>query len=148
MTSPKERFVENATSATALIVIGLGILAFALNVSYFWLVFAIGLLVVVPLVGLLFGDDDWRKWDPLSDEFWEDLSGEEQAETDAEPEADTDEEPVEDPLAVLRERYAQGELTDAQFERKLELLLETETIEDVEDRFHEDRERDRIPERE
>lgn len=37
-------------------------------------------------------------------------------------------------LETLRERYARGELTDEQFERKVERLLETETLEDVEDR--------------
>ncbi|WP_331233669.1 SHOCT domain-containing protein [Natronorarus salvus] len=129
MTGPRERLVENVTSATALIVVGLGILAFALSVPYFWLVFVVGLFVVVPLVGLLFGAEDWRKWDPLSDEFWEDLFGEE-----GETETDPDEQPT-DSLQTLRDRYARGELTDEQFERKLALLLETESIEDVEDRM-------------
>ncbi|WP_330630755.1 SHOCT domain-containing protein [Halocatena halophila] len=34
-----------------------------------------------------------------------------------------------DPLEELRHRYATGELTDSEFERKLERLLETEGIE-------------------
>jgi uncharacterized membrane protein len=33
-----------------------------------------------------------------------------------------------DPLEALRERYARGELTEAEFERKLERLLETEDL--------------------
>ncbi|MFC4448629.1 SHOCT domain-containing protein [Halorussus aquaticus] len=37
-------------------------------------------------------------------------------------------------LETLRERYARGELTDEQFERKVERLLDTESLEDVEDR--------------
>ena len=41
----------------------------------------------------------------------------------------------EEPLHTIRERYARCELTDAQFERKLERFLESETIEDVTDRF-------------
>jgi hypothetical protein len=36
-------------------------------------------------------------------------------------------------LERLRRRYAEGELTDERFERKLERLLETQTIEDVKD---------------
>jgi uncharacterized membrane protein len=32
----------------------------------------------------------------------------------------------EDPLETLRDRYARGELTDDEFERKLERLVETE----------------------
>lgn len=42
-----------------------------------------------------------------------------------------------DALAALRERYARGELTDEQFERKLDRLLDTETIEAAEDRHRE-----------
>jgi len=34
-----------------------------------------------------------------------------------------------DALATLRERYARGELTDAEFERQVEQLLETEDVE-------------------
>lgn len=36
-----------------------------------------------------------------------------------------------DSLATLRERYARGELTEAQFERKLDVLLNTETRENA-----------------
>ncbi len=39
------------------------------------------------------------------------------------------------PLERLRERYAAGDLTDEQFERKLERLLDTESLEDAEDRI-------------
>jgi uncharacterized membrane protein len=35
----------------------------------------------------------------------------------------------EDPVEALRERYARGELTEAEFEQKLERLLETEGME-------------------
>ena len=115
------------------------------------MILAIRLLVVVPLVGLLFGDDEWRKWDPLSDEFWEDIFGEEEtAESTTELDDDeaTDTSPTE-PLHTIRERYARGELSDSQFEWKLELLLATETIEDVQDRLDErERESERLSERE
>src|SRR5699024_12347304 len=40
-----------------------------------------------------------------------------------------------DSLSIIRRRYAHGELTDAQFERKLEQLLKTENLEDVEDHY-------------
>lgn len=36
-----------------------------------------------------------------------------------------------DPLETLRARYARGELSDTEFERKLEALVETETEGDV-----------------
>jgi len=37
-------------------------------------------------------------------------------------------EPVADPVDQLRERYARGELTDSEFERRLDRLLETESL--------------------
>ncbi|RQG95220.1 SHOCT domain-containing protein [Natrarchaeobius chitinivorans] len=55
---------------------------------------------------------------------------------------EADDEPIEDgttadedvagALERLRTRYADGELSDAEFERRLEILLETETVADVE----------------
>ncbi|SEL20824.1 SHOCT domain-containing protein [Haloferax larsenii] len=45
-------------------------------------------------------------------------------------------------LHALRERYANGELTEAQFERKLDHLLETESVEAAED-YVSKRERER-----
>ena len=38
----------------------------------------------------------------------------------------------EDALERLRTRYANGELSESEFERRLEVLLETETVADVE----------------
>ena len=37
-------------------------------------------------------------------------------------------EPAVDPVDQLRERYARGELTDGEFERRLDRLLETESL--------------------
>ncbi|WP_238386771.1 SHOCT domain-containing protein [Natrialba swarupiae] len=51
--------------------------------------------------------------------------------TDADEESDDGEDPN-DALERLRVRYADGELADAEFERRLEILLETETVADVE----------------
>lgn len=53
--------------------------------------------------------------------------GDTQSASDGMSETDT-------PLETLRSRYARGELTDAQYERKLERLLEADTLEHVEDR--------------
>jgi len=69
-------------------------------------------------------------------------------ESDSQPTSDED-----DALATLRDRYARGELTDAEFERQVERLLETEDTETARDldsersrkkseRPHTDRERD------
>jgi uncharacterized membrane protein len=55
-----------------------------------------------------------------------------------EPRADVED----DPLSVLRERYARSEITDEEFERRLDRLLATEP-----DELSRDRDRDRAYER-
>lgn len=72
--------------------------------------FVLGFFLVLPLIGVL-GEDL-----PI-------VKGE--SENAAAPEeADEDRDPVE----RLRERYADGEISDAEFERRLERLLETEDL--------------------
>ncbi|SFR58563.1 SHOCT domain-containing protein [Halogeometricum limi] len=51
-------------------------------------------------------------------------------------------------LATLRTRYARGELSEEQFEAKLERLVDVETLEDVEESVERRRERERASERE
>lgn len=58
--------------------------------------------------------------------------------------ADQEEEP--DPLAALRNRYVRGELTEAEFERRVERLLESEPGAGDGDRQRDGR--DRVPESE
>jgi uncharacterized membrane protein len=111
-----------ATGIASLVVLGLGLTALFAGLDWFWVIFAVGFAVVVPLVGLLV-----------------DRAEPSEASTDRSPvqssDPDTD---AADPLATLRERYARGELTDEQFEQKLETLLETETMEAAEERARRD----------
>lgn len=75
--------------------------------------------IIVVIFGFIFGSELLDRLVPLLEE------------SDAEPTAETDSAP-EDALERLRTRYADGELSDAEFERRLETLLETETVADVE----------------
>ncbi|RJT03162.1 MULTISPECIES: SHOCT domain-containing protein [Halococcus] len=135
--TPTQRAKDNAVEIASTLVVGLGLAALFLGVGNFWVIFALGFLVVVPLVALLFGDEDdrsewWDDWwgdDDWLDDWWGSSTTDE-----AEASTEADAEPSEDSLSIIRRRYARGELTDAQFERKLERLLETETLEDLEDR--------------
>lgn len=124
--SALDRLLNNATEIAGTLITGTWLLLLFFGPGNLWLaVLLVGYIVVLPMVEMLAGEDDGD------------------AETADEAEArrardDTDgrkNESDQDPLQDLRMRYARGELTDEQFERKVEKLLETETIEDVEDRF-------------
>jgi len=121
--TPRERLVENITGITAMGVTGTWLAAMFLGFSW-WLPFMLfGYIVIVPLVAILFGDDsDIEEW--VDDEFVSSTTTEHST---------TDDRSDADPLADLRRRYANGELTDEQFERKLDRLLETETLEDADE---------------
>jgi len=111
-----DRLRDNVTEITTILVTGLWLALLFVGPGDWWLaVMLVGYVVVVPIVAILAGDeeeaDDWDEW-----------AGEESTETQDET-----------PLETLQRRYAEGELTDEQFERKLERLLEVETLEDAED---------------
>ncbi|KOX95110.1 hypothetical protein AMS69_04450 [Haloarcula rubripromontorii] len=79
----------------------------ALDVDWFWLAFVVGFGVVLPAaVGLV-------EYDRRSDSR--------PATTDRDGETEA-------ALATLRQRYARGELSDVEFERRLERLLETTAV--------------------
>jgi len=128
MSGPRQRARENAVGIVSMAVTGTWLAALFLDFDW-WLPFMLfGYIVLVPVTAILFGDETEveRWWDGERDEVAE-------AETDSGGDA----------LEELRARYARGELTDEQFERKLDRLLETETIEDVEDEKRRMRERER-----
>jgi hypothetical protein len=132
-----------AASVASLLVLGVGLTALFLGYGWFWVVFAVGFAVVVPLVSVLAGEDDSENVDATPGRSPE-TSAADGSQSDVDVDSDAD------PLETLRRRYARGELTDAQFERKLEALLETETLEAVEERARRragDRNRDRAHDR-
>ncbi|MFP8888920.1 SHOCT domain-containing protein [Natrialbaceae archaeon A-CW2] len=101
--TPLEQIAAGVTIG-AILAVAFGLLA--LGVSWFWIVFPIGFAGVLPAVmGLV--------------KLYERRQEQEAPEED------------EDPLEALRERYARGELSDAEFERKLDRLLETESPADA-----------------
>jgi uncharacterized membrane protein len=115
---------DPVVAATALLILGLGLASLfgLVPVGPFWAVFAIGYAVVLPLVSVL------RDYQRRSSE-----STSAQAPRGASRREDDDS--VDDALGRLRDRYARGDLTEEQFEEKLEALLETETPEGARDRL-------------
>jgi hypothetical protein len=80
----------------------------ALDVSYFWIAFPIGFGGGLPLAAGLVR--------------WYESTDEDSAASDDEQDK---------ALADLRERYARGELSEAEFETRVERLLETESVADA-----------------
>lgn len=150
--TPRDRLTDSAVEIASTLVTGVWLGALLLGQEWWWIAMLLGYAVVVPIVATLFGDDtesgSWRDddWWGESEDWW---GGWGTWTSDGESAADGTPAPTteETPLETLRRRYAAGELTDAQFERKLERLLETDTLENVEERAAR-RERDRLRERE
>lgn len=121
-----ERERRDWAGIASLLVLGLGLASLfgLVPVGPFWAIFAIGFAVVVPLVAVL----EKRFRDSAEPTLPESETRADRTERDAEDES------VADALDRLRDRYARGELSDEQFEHKLEVLLETETPEDARER--------------
>ncbi|KAB1194773.1 SHOCT domain-containing protein [Haloferax sp. MBLA0076] len=104
--TPLEQIVAGVVMALTFLV-GFGLLA--LGNPFFWIAFPVGFAGVLPAaIGLV------RLYESRQTE-----------------EADEAQSGTEDALATLRRRYANGELTEEEFEEKVERLLETETVADA-----------------
>ena len=92
----------------ALLILGAGFVGMFAGLPYFFVIWILGYAVVLPILGILL------------------------YETDTDSEMMEDERSTDSPadlLTSLRDRYAHGDLTDEEFERKLDRLLETESPE-------------------
>ena len=125
----RERFRHNASGIAATTVTGTWLGALLAGFDW-WLGFMLfGYIVIIPVVSMLFDDEEEEALDDPA------ARDSETGATRVEREQPTAEEPrtgdTTDALERLRTRYANGDLTDEQFERKLDRLLETETPEDA-----------------
>ncbi|WP_459877739.1 SHOCT domain-containing protein [Halorubrum gandharaense] len=150
-----ERAKREASGIAAVAVTGTWLALMLAGVDW-WLPFMLfGYVVIVPVVAMLFDEED-----PAEDSFEREIENavretlgmtrkhsDEEASGNDTAGVNTD---TTDALQRLRSRYAAGELTDEQFENKLDRLLETETPEDAADwrRREHDRETERERERE
>ena len=143
--TPGDRFRGNASEIAGTVVTGIWMAALFTGQDWWLAAMLLGYLVVVPLVAFLYGETDEL------DEWWGDWTWTSDGERREEPDRRAADAPVDakaaasddEALDTLRSRYARGELTDEQFERKLDRLLESETLEDVEDQGRRERERER-----
>ncbi|WP_236639833.1 SHOCT domain-containing protein [Salinigranum halophilum] len=103
---------------TTLVILAVAFGAMALGVPYFWVVFPVGFGGVLPLVVA-----HSLRTDRAS-------GGSPTAHPDS---ASGGHDTRDEALRTLRTRYAHGDLTDEAFERRLEKLLQTETVADAAD---------------
>lgn len=114
MSDAGARVRANLTELVSVLITGTWLVALFTGQEW-WLPFMLfGYVVIVPVTALLVGDQD------TVTQWWSD---EDHASAPAANESSD-----ESALQTLRDRYARGELTDEEFERKLERLLETEDI--------------------
>lgn len=127
--SVRDRLRKELSGVVAVVVTGTWLALLMLGVpNGVWLaVMLFGYVALVPLAGILEASGE-----PSSAVDHDGAQTEQSAPAASALDGD------EDALTRLRRRYAEGELTDEQFERKLEQLLTTETIEDVERQFEDD----------
>ncbi|PSP39224.1 hypothetical protein BRC71_03130 [Halobacteriales archaeon QH_7_65_31] len=87
---------ENIGGVTTFLILGAGMIALIPGIPWFWAIWVLGFAVLLSLVGFLTDDED---------------------------ETDESESDPEDPIERLKRRYADGELGDEEFERRLERLV-------------------------
>ncbi|ELZ40103.1 hypothetical protein C463_16422 [Halorubrum californiense DSM 19288] len=122
----RERFRRNASGIAATTVTGTWLAALLLGAEW-WLGFMLfGYIVIIPVVSMLFDEEEAFETETVDSD-----SGSVRAERGTAAERDDETADTADALERLRTRYANGDLTDEQFERKVDRLLETETPEDA-----------------
>ena len=128
---PRRRLKDNITGITSLLVTLVWLGALFTGQNWWLAALFMGYMIIVPLIALLYGNEDDREtwWNTCYGRCTGMLSS-----THTEKISTEIKESDETPLETLQHRYARDELTDEQFERKLDQLLETKTLEDVADR--------------
>lgn len=109
--------ISAVTSAVTLLTVGLAMTLLLLGWSQFWIVFVIGFAFVLPAATHL---ANWYDAEAESGGRTEDGRDGQQA-----------------ALETLRERYATGEIGEAEFERRVERLIGTESVADAETFYRE-----------
>jgi uncharacterized membrane protein len=113
---------DDLTKITPFLVLGAGFIAMFAGFDYFFVIWIIGFAVFHPIIAILSGENGGNEDDEWAVEDTQHV--ESHSSTSSSPS-------TQDALSTLRERYARGDLTDEQFERKLDRLLETETPENA-----------------
>ena len=115
------------TGAVSMLTLAVAFGGLFLGVPNWWVAFIVGYGFVLPAVAMLERDDEEASTE-YKNSTTTPTSPSQSTTTHTERESSK-----KDALETLRDRYARGELSEQQFEAKLERLLETETLEDARD---------------
>lgn len=116
-----DKLLDSGLAHVVAVVLGLvGAVAMATGAAtfdafWFWIVYGLVWMTFFDLF-----DEDRSMMEELFGVGWGS-----QSETDEEREIDVEDAPEEDPVSVLKRRYAEGDLDDEEFEARLDRLLET-----------------------
>ena len=131
------RFRKNVTAIAFILVTVIWLAALSTGQSWWLFALLFGYAFLVPIVASLFGE---KEEIPIVTSLFgyeeEDGDGGNSRSDELETNMGT-EDNNRDALETLRNRYVRGELTEEQFERKLDQLLDTESLEDAEDLVNE-----------
>ncbi|QLH84215.1 SHOCT domain-containing protein [Halosimplex pelagicum] len=124
MATAEQLLDSGLAHVVAIVLGGVGAVALwtgtALDWGWFWIFYGIVWLTFLDL----FEDDEW---------FWESMYGDGSEATERTERESEDEDSDEDPLAVLKRRYAEGAIDDEEFDERLDRLLETpDTLDELE----------------
>ncbi|WP_281194013.1 SHOCT domain-containing protein [Halorubrum sp. F4] len=140
--SPLDRAKENATEIASTVVTGVWLAALLLDFGWWLPLMLFGYVVVVPVVSMLFDEEEEEEGTDGSTETGpEGRTAREDTQTRETDRREDATGGTADAIDRLRTRYAEGDLTDEQFEHKLDKLLETETPEDAAEWRKRERER-------
>lgn len=137
-----KRLLQSPTALVTVLVTVIWVFGYAVGADWWLIALIVGYAVGIPISSVLLEGNPPSSGSPAS------VSGESTRQTEEtrrngsagdEPTRDgqgrerrgANTNSTADALETLRERYAAGDLSEAQFEAKLEQLLETETVEDA-----------------
>jgi hypothetical protein len=128
-----KRLVQSPTALVTLLVTVIWVFGYAVGADWWPIAISVGYAVGIPISSVFLEgelshgeESDSASDEPTSERRTGRLTDETSADETATVGASTA-----DALETLRERYAAGDLSETQFEAKLEQLLETETVEDA-----------------
>jgi hypothetical protein len=128
-----KRVLQSPTALVTLLVTVIWVFGYAVGADWWPIAISVGYAVGIPISSVFLEGElpDGEESDSASDGSMNERRTDRSTYETGADETATGGASTADALETLRERYAAGDLSETQFETKLEQLLETETVEDA-----------------